>query len=282
MGQKAGVYHGFIAGQSGSGKTTLLNNIIASIAKQYSPDEIRLYLLDYKQGIEFQIFEKHPNVELLLLDNTNFDVGIKSLEKFNDEINKRAKLFLEYKARSIDEYNKKVLDKEKMPRMLMIIDEVQQLFMSDYKIKRAVNDLFKEIVKQGGAFGIHLFFSSQTYTECDIAPDALSNMKLRISYRLANGNDCRAIMGRDNEEPLNLPRFHLVYNTEYGRKDGNITVKEDDFEKENIKKKKKKSAEKHKGYKPLEKKIYDGMEETIEIEQNDNKNNKYDKEYFGF
>jgi len=284
MGQKAGVYHGFIAGQSGSGKTTLLNNIIATIAEQYSPDEMRLYLLDYKQGIEFQIFKNHPNVELLLLDNTNFKVGVKSLEKFNDEINKRAKLFLEYKARSIDEYNKKVLDKEKMPRMLMIIDEVQQLFIHDWEMNKRVNDLVKQIAKQGRAYGIHMLFSSQSYMDCKIADDTLSQMALRIAYSLANRKECWAILGSGNDAPtkLDISEYKAIYNSKNGDEEANITVKMDDFDIEIIESLLEKAAEKHKGCKPFEKKIYDGIEETIEIEQNDNNKNKYGKDYFGF
>jgi len=283
MGERADVYHGMLAGVTRTGKSTLLNNIITSIADRYSPDEMRLYLLDYKGGVEFQIYENHPNVELLLLDNSKLDIGVESLKLFKKEIDDRMKLFRQpsIKASTINEYNKKAPDR--LPRMLMIIDEVQQLFTSGYQIKKEVNDLFKYIVKQGGAFGVHLLFSSQTFYDCGIADDALSNMRLRISYRLASGTDCRAIMkDGENDEPLRLQKYHLVYNTEYGRADGNIIVKADNFEKDNIIPLLEQAAEKHKGYKPFERKIYDGMEEIAEIEQNDNNKNKYGKEYFGF
>jgi len=285
MGERADAYHGMLSGVTRTGKSTLLNNIITSIADRYSPDEMRLYLLDYKGGVEFQIYENHPNVELLLLDNSKLEVGVESLKQFKKEIDNRMKLFRQpsIKVATINEYNKKTSDK--LPRMLMIIDEVQQLFTSDHQIKREVNELFKYIVKQGGAFGVHLLFSSQTFYDCGIADDALSNMRLRISYRLASGADCRAIMkDGDNDEPLRLPKYHLVYNTEYGRADGNIIVKANNFEKENIIPLLEQAAEKHKGYKPFKKKIYDEIEETAEIEQNDsnNKNNKYDAKYFGF
>ena len=131
-------------------------------------------------------------------------------------------------------------------------------------------------MKQGGAFGIHLLFSSQTFQNCDIAPDTLSNMRLRISYRLAYGVDCRAILSGDNDEPLYLERFQLVYNTEYGRKDGNIIVKADNFERGNIIPLLKKATEKHKGCKQFKKKIITEEDNSNEEETNQKNNNIFD------
>jgi hypothetical protein len=267
MGEKADVYHGLIAGASRSGKSTLLNNIITNIADKYSPDELRLYLLDYKEGVEFQIYENHPNVELLLLDNGNFCVGIDALKQFRDEINKRSKLFKELSPviSNINEYNKKA--KEKIPRMLLIIDEVQQLFLN-YQSSREVNLLVKDIARLGGAFGIHLLFCSQSYMNTQIADDIMSQMGLRISYRLANGQECRAILGRDNDAPIKLERFQMVYNDHFGDKDYNLLIKASNFDKEKIIPTLRAATKKHKGSKPFKKRI---ITEETEILKKENK-----------
>jgi hypothetical protein len=125
-----------------------------------------------------------------------------------------------------------------------------------------VNPLVKDIARLGGAFGIHLLFCSQSYTDGKIADDALSQMGLRISYRLANGRECRAIMGSDNDAPLRLERFQMVYNAHFGYKDYNIIVKADNFERENVIPLLQQAAKKHKGHKPFEKKIIVREEET--------------------
>ena len=263
MGEKADVYHCLMAGASRTGKTTLLNNIITSIADRYSPDEIRLYLLDYKEGVEFQIYETHPNVELLLLDNSNFSVGVDSLKQFRNEINKRSKLFKELSPTiaNINEYNRKA--EQKIPRMILIIDEVQQLFLN-YQSSREVNPLVKDIARMGGAFGLHLLFCSQSYVNTQIADDTMSQMGLRISYRLANGRECRAILGSDNDAPTRLERFQMVYNSHFGDKEYNRFVKADNFEKEKIIPLLAQSAEKHKGHQPFERKIIVRKEEEQE------------------
>ena len=233
MGQAIGVYHGFIAGQSGTGKSNLLNNIITTIAQKYSPDELRLYLLDYKWGVEFQIYSTHPNVEILMLDNTNIQAGIDVLRHLRQEMISRAKRFFTLGAtvNNIDEYNRRA--KTKMPRILMIVDEVQQLF-NDFEIRRQVNPLVKEIAKQGRAFGIHLLFSSQSYVDCKIDDDILSQMPLRIAFTLSNSAECRAILGGDNTAPMKLPPFSAIVNTKNGDKDFNVIVKTDYFDKESI------------------------------------------------
>lgn len=233
MGKRSGIYHGFIAGQSGTGKSNLLNNIITSIASLYSPDELRLYLLDYKQGVEFKIFENHPNVEMLMLDNTNLQAGIDALQHLIDEIQRRAQQFstVGISINNIDEYNRK--NAKKMPHILMIVDEVQQLFKS-YDIRRQVTPLVQDIAKQGRAFGIHMLFSSQSYTDCHIESDILSQMPLRIAFRLASAAECRAIMGPDNIAPMQLPNYTAIYNEKNGAKEANIQVRMNELKIESI------------------------------------------------
>lgn len=263
MGQKSGVYHGFIAGQSGTGKSTLLNNIITSIAELYSPDEMRLFLLDYKYGVEFQIYEQHPNVELLLLDNKNLSAGVDALRFLKNELVRRSDLFkqLDITINNIDEYNKKV--SKKIPRILMIVDEVQQLFVN-YEVRREVNHFIKEIAKLGRAFGIHLLFSSQSYMDCHIDNDILSQMSLRIAYGLANGAECRAILGPDNYAPMKIPMYSAIYNAKNGDKEANIMVKMDNFEKDKISSILKRAEEKYKDAIGFEKKII----KTENVEKN--------------
>lgn len=254
MGLKSGIYHGFIAGQSGSGKTNLLHNIITSIARYYSPDELRLYLLDYKWGVEFQVYEDHPNVEYLLLDNENIESGIELLRELRKEFVKRSKAFLSVgkTINSIDEYNKKAA--KKMPHILVIIDEVQQLF-SSFNLRREVNPLLKEVAKQGRAFGIHLLFSTQSYAQCEIDSDTLSQMPLRIAFALSSGSECRAILGPDNDAPMTLPPYTAIYNKRNGDSRYNTVVKVDYFEKDSIESVLLESEAKHKGYSRFEKRI---------------------------
>ena len=287
MGKKSKVYSGLIAGAVGTGKSTLLNNIIASIADKYSPDELRLYLLDYKDGIEFNKYKKHPNVELLLLDNTRPDVGFEILQEFQKKISERNQEFIELgdSIPDIEIFNKMTPDK-KMPHLLMIIDEAQRLFMgNDYSYNKKVNELITDVARRGRSTGIHLLFSSQTYLNTKFEDEAINQMRLRISYQLASGSDCRAILGRDNDIPLRLKQWQLVYNANYGNADAddNIIVATDDFTSERVNAILAKAAEKYPNHRPkVITKQDNNSSEVKTVEQNDNNKNKYDEKYFGF
>jgi hypothetical protein len=234
MGMKSDVYHCMIAGQSGTGKSTFLNLIITKIAELYTPDEIKLYLLDYKEGVEFGIYKNHPNVVSLLLDNSNIEYAINVLEEFESEIQKRAELFsrLGSTIKNIDKYNSK--SDVKIPRLILIIDEVQELFTKGYEFSRKINKILIRVAKQGRSFGIHFIFCSQSYADCKIDDSVLKQTKLRISFRLPDNSDCRSIMGRDNDAPLRLKRFQIVYNADNGNSEKNIIASTYNFDEEKI------------------------------------------------
>jgi len=286
MGKKAQVYNGLIAGAVGTGKSTLLNNIIASIAEKYSPDELRLYLLDYKDGVEFNQYKKHPNVELLLLDNSRPDVGFEILQQFQKEIGNRNAKFtklqdlLNLKVGDLDTFNK-IAHNNKMPHLLMIVDEAQRLFTNDFGYNKKVNELITDVARRGRSPGIHLLFSSQTYMGTEFEKEAINQMGLRISYKLASPLDCLAILSNGNNDPLTLDakKYQIVYNANYGNDEkDNIIVDTYDFKSEKVNDILRKASEKYPHRKPEVITV-----ETEKTEQNDNnKKNNYDKDYFGF
>ena len=87
-------HHGLIAGATGSGKSTLLHTIIMSSMLKYSPDQLQLYLMDFKSGTEFNIYEsvKLPHIRLLALDAMQ-EFGESILEELVREMEQRANLF---------------------------------------------------------------------------------------------------------------------------------------------------------------------------------------------
>lgn len=234
LGTKTDAFHCMIAGQNGTGKSTLLNSIITQIAQKYTPNEIRLHLLDYKEGVEFKIYKDHPNVETLLLDNSNIEFAIEILEKFEKEIIHRKELFnrLGSSISNIGKFNKKA--EKQIPYHIIIIDEAQELFTQGYDFNKKINKILTRIAKQGRAFGIHLILCTQTFSDCKIDDSVKKQTRLRISFRLSDGSDCRAILGRENDAPLFLKRFQIVYNSENGLADKNIIANTINFDEERI------------------------------------------------
>jgi len=68
MGDRSHAYHALIGGATGTGKTTLLNSIIINACEVFTPDQLRLWLFDFKEGISFSAYEDLPHCDLLLTD----------------------------------------------------------------------------------------------------------------------------------------------------------------------------------------------------------------------
>ncbi len=222
LGLKATSYHAFIGGDTGMGKSNFINNLIVQIAETYSPDDIRLVLLDLKGGggTEFQFYKKHPNVETLVL-TSKLDILEKVITDFTNELNIRTRLFNENMVKTVEEYREKT--EKKLPYKLMIIDEVQELFGSSWKTTNLFNSLLDKIGRQGRAYGIHLILSTQSLTDVNISNSILNNLKLRIAFKLSNLTDCRKIMDSrgNNELPYNIEPYEVVYNNDLGKAKNN-------------------------------------------------------------
>jgi len=222
LGDKSENYHAFITGVSGSGKTTLLNNIILGIAEKYTSNEIRLYLMDYKEGVEFQVFRNHPNCEKIFLDNEDIQASITLLEKFTQTIKERGDILRKKGIKDLDTYNTKYPESP-IYRIVLIIDEVQRLFSGGYKEKEYFNKLLKQVVRQGRSFGVHIILSTQTLQGANIDKELMSQITLRISYKLADETDASKIFNYENtKEVLGLKKYHLIYNGSSGHKEGNV------------------------------------------------------------
>ncbi len=223
LGDRSSVYHAFIAGTNGTGKTTLINNIILGIAENFTANQVKLYLMDYKQGVEFQVFEKHPNCEHLFLDNTNVAAAINLIDDFANLINTRSELFKDAAVSNIDDYNKTQSSKV-IPRIILVIDEVQRLFSGGYKEQSHFEQQLEYVVRQGRSFGIHIIMSTQTLTGANISPAIMSQIPLRIAFKLI-GSEIWKIYASNNDEPARLGKYQFIYNNEAGEKTGNTIAR---------------------------------------------------------
>ena len=220
LGDLSANYHAFITGMTGSGKTTLLNNIILEIAKNYTAQQIQLYLMDYKDGVEFQVFKDHPNCQKIFLDNEDLQASITLLEEFRDTIRQRATRFKEQQVKNINEYNAQH-PKQPLPRIILIIDEVHRLFSGGYQQREHFSTLLTAVMRQGRSFGVHIILSTQTLTGANIDKELMSQIALRISYVLSTQQDSEAIFSYGNTEAVNLEKYQLIYNAKSGNKKAN-------------------------------------------------------------
>lgn len=188
-----GSAHAVIIGGTGSGKSNLLHTIIMSACYKYSPDELNLYLVDFKGGVEFKFYEANkikekqmPHIKLTGL-TSDLEDGVAILNNLHKELRRREDEFRKCRVEDIVQYTK--LGK-KIPRLFVIIDEIQELFEQDDRLGQKAIDILREIFKKGRAFGINILWASQNIPKTPGLKDkVLSQIGNRISLRLNEPDD---------------------------------------------------------------------------------------------
>lgn len=189
-----GSAHAVLIGGTGSGKSNLLHTIIMSAAFRYSPDDLNIFLMDLKEGVEFKYYETNrlPHIKLIGTDlKRDLSDAIAILKNLQNEIYKRGEVFRAAGVSQIDQYVKLG---NKMPRLLVIIDEIQELIELDEKIGQEAISCMSELFKQGRAFGINILWASQNIPKVSGLKDkVLSQIGNRISLRLNEPDDAMEI-----------------------------------------------------------------------------------------
>lgn len=197
--------HLLIAGATGSGKSVCINTIITSILYKSSPEEVKLILVDPKV-VELSIYNGIPHLLIPVVTDAKKAAG--ALNWAVQEMNKRYELFAQNSVRDISGYNKKMGDiAQKMPKIVMIIDELADLMMV---ASSEVEDLICRIAQMARAAGIHLILATQRPSVDVITGTIKANIPSRISFAVSSQIDSRTILDMGGAEKL-LGRGDMLY-----------------------------------------------------------------------
>lgn len=176
--------HGMLAAMTGAGKSNLYHAFILSMASRYSPDDLQFYLIDGKQGVEFQSYPKLPHARVVSL-NTSPQLARSVLQELLDEMNRRNDMFKELGFSDFINYRRAGSPNGNLPRLMLIIDEYQTLFEDD---KTGLgSQLMINIASQSRSAGIHMFVGSQKFVVPGMSqPQAtFSNINLRVAMKMS-------------------------------------------------------------------------------------------------
>jgi len=214
--------HVLIAGRTGSGKSTMMHALITNLALNYSPDEIDLYLIDFKKGVEFKVYATHelPHASVVAIESER-EFGISVLERLDAELRLRADRFRDAGVQDLSGY-RNVPGTPPLPRILLIVDEFQEFFVEEDKLAQEAALWLDRLVRQGRAFGVHVILGSQSLGGAfTLARSTLGQMAVRIALQCSE-NDAHLILSENNIAPRMLSRpGEAIYNDANGAPEGN-------------------------------------------------------------
>lgn len=214
--------HVLISGKTGSGKSTLLHALITSLALRYDPDQVELYLVDFKKGVEFKTYAslELPHARVIAIESER-EFGLSVLERLDLELKHRGDRFRSRGVQDLKAF-RAAEPNTKLPRVLLIIDEFQELFVEDDRIAQDAALLLDRLVRQGRAFGIHVLLGSQTLAGAyTLARSTIGQMAVRIALQCSEA-DAHLILSEENTAARLLTRpGEAIYNDANGQYEGN-------------------------------------------------------------
>lgn len=213
--------HVLVAGKTGSGKSTLLHALITNLSLLYSPNEIELYLIDFKKGVEFKMYasEDLPHARVIAIESER-EFGISVLQRLDAELKQRGEHFRAVGVQDLNGYRQ--ASGQPLPRIMLIVDEFQEFFIEDDKLAQEAAQLLDRLVRQGRAFGLHVLLGSQTLGGAySLARSTIDQMGVRIALQCSE-TDGHLILSEDNSAARLLSRpGEAIYNDANGLVEGN-------------------------------------------------------------
>ncbi|MDU0429573.1 DNA translocase FtsK [Staphylococcus chromogenes] len=188
--------HALIAGATGSGKSVSINSILLSLLYRNHPEELKLLLIDPKM-VELAPYNDLPHLVAPVI--TDVKAATQSLKWAVEEMERRYKLFAQTHVRNITAFNKKVNYDQRMPKIVIVIDELADLMMM---APQEVEQSIARIAQKARACGIHMLVATQRPSVNVITGLIKSNIPTRIAFMVSSSVDSRTILDSGGAERL--------------------------------------------------------------------------------
>ncbi len=191
--------HLLIAGATGAGKSVCLNSLIVSLLYKYTPEELRLLLVDPKQ-VELNMYNRIPHL-LIPEAVSDKDRTLNLLDWAIEEMEMRYTMFKDRRVQKITDYNAIIDPKkeEKLPYIVIIIDEVGDFMMV---MKKELEERIVRLTQKARAAGIHLILATQRPSVDVITGTIKANLPARIAFAVSSFVDSKTILDQGGAEKL--------------------------------------------------------------------------------
>lgn len=200
--------HLLIAGATGTGKSVCINALLMSMLFKFSPEELRLILVDPK-AVEFTPYHQIPHLIVPVI--TENEKVPKALRWAVNEMERRYRLLSKVGVRNLDSFNSRVYDPtilddagqplpQKLPFIVIVVDELADIMMTS--AKNEVENLLARLAQKSRAIGIHTILATQRPSVNVITGVIKANFPARIAFKVASPVDSQTILNRKGAESL--------------------------------------------------------------------------------
>ena len=193
-------HHTLIAGQTGSGKGILVQGLLLQILAFNSPSRCKLILVDPKMGVDYTWIKGAPHLKKEII--TEVEDAQNLFNELVFEMDRRYKLLESLKVPNIREYNLKVSEEKRLPRIILIHDEVGEWMASKEEYNKTILSSVSSLGMKARASGIHLILVTQRPDAEAIPPRLRDNMGNRLSLKVPNSTGSRMVLGCVGAEKL--------------------------------------------------------------------------------
>lgn len=188
--------HLLIGGMTGSGKSNCINSMVLSLLLNFKPDELKLILINPKV-MELSIYSDLPHLLYPVITDKRYVNP--ALTWCVDEMERRYKLLSENRVRNITQYNNKVELSDKLPYIVVVVDEFADMLSSH---KKQFQELVCRLCQKARATGIHLIMATQLPTPDIITGIIKANIPSRIAFTVTTKLESRTILDNEGAEYL--------------------------------------------------------------------------------
>ncbi|MFH1775417.1 MAG: DNA translocase FtsK [Chloroflexota bacterium] len=203
--------HILIAGATGSGKTVCLNTLICCLLLHNTPNEARFIMIDPKR-VELTPFNSIPHLATpVIVDTTK---ALASLRWLSQELDRRYQKLAAAGVRNIEGYNKNKYGDERLPYLILVVDELADLMMAGFD---EVEHTLCRLAQLSRAAGIHIIVATQRPSVDVVTGLIKANFPTRISFAVTSQVDSRTILDCAGAEKLQGRGDMLYMPTEAGK-----------------------------------------------------------------
>lgn len=219
--------HWLVGGRTGSGKTVFLLDVLYGLAARYSPDELALYLLDFKEGVSFTEFVPTghdgswiPHARAVGIESDR-EYGVAVLRELRRELNRRANALKRHGVTKLADLPR---DGKPVPRVVAVVDEFHVLFAGNDALAREAVALLEELARKGRSYGIHLVLASQSMSGIEALYGKVDSIFGQFPLRVALPGGS-GVLDALNDAAGPLPLGSAIINPAAGLASANTVVR---------------------------------------------------------